>query len=94
MFQLLLSLFQTLQHFFLLQRDADVDKKIQDFVVTEGGIICQLPQKNIDVVIVLLECFCVFNVSYTECKAILTFLDQSLPESGLGLTFVNVSSLF
>ena len=79
---------------FLLQRDADVDGKIQDFVVKEGGIICQLPQKKIDAVIVLLGCFYVFNVSYTQCKAILTFLDQALLESGLGHTLINVSSLF
>lgn len=45
-------------------------------------------------VIVLLGCFYVFNVSYTQCKAILTFLDQALLESGLGQTLVNVSSLF
>ena len=31
---------------------ADVDRKIQDFVVTEGGIICQLSQKILDAVIV------------------------------------------
>ena len=37
---------------FQLQRDADVDRKIQDFVVTEGGIICQLSQKILDAVIV------------------------------------------
>ena len=61
---------------FLLQRDADVDRKIQDFVVTKGGIICQFPQKKIDAVIILLGCFYVFNVSYTQCKAILTFLDR------------------
>ena len=79
---------------FLLQRDADVDRKIQDFVVTEGDIICQLPQKKIDAVIVLLGCFYVFNVSCTQCKAILTFLDQALLESGLGQALVNVSSLF
>ena len=63
---------------FLLQRDADVDRKIQDFVVTKGGIICELAQKKIDAVIVLLGCFYVFNLSYTQCKAILTFLDQAL----------------
>jgi len=80
---LLLS-FVKLQHLFLLQRDADVDRKIQDFVVTKGGVICQLPQKKIDVVIALLGCFYVFNVSCTQCKAILTFLDQALLESGLG----------
>ena len=79
---------------FLLQRDADVDRKIQDFVLTKGGIICQFPQKKIDAVIVLLGCFYVFDVSYTRCKAILTFLDQALLESGLGQTLVNVSSLF
>ena len=69
---------------FLLQRDADVDRKIQDFVVTKGGIICLLPQKKIDAVIILLGRFYVFNVSYTQCEAILTFLDQALLESGLG----------
>ena len=41
-----------LPHLFQLQRDADVDRKIQDFVVTEGGIICQLSQKILDAVIV------------------------------------------
>ena len=69
----------------------DVDRKIQDFVVTEGGtIICQLPQKKLDAVIVLLGCIYVFNVSHTQCKAILTFLDQALLESGPGQTLVNV----
>ena len=63
---------------FLLQRDADVDRKIQDFVLTMEDIICRLPQKKIDAVIVLLGCFYVFNISYTQCKAILTFLDQAL----------------
>ena len=70
------------------------DRKIQDSVVTKGGIICQLPRKKIETVIVFLGCFYVFNVSYTQCKAILTFLDQALLESGLGQTLVNVSSLF
>ena len=46
-----------------------------------------------DAVIVLLGCFYVFDVSYTQCKAILTFLDQALLESGLGQILVNVSSL-
>ena len=79
---------------FLLQRDADVDRKIQDSVVTKGGIICQLPRKKIETVIVFLGCFYVFNVSYTQCKAILTFLDQALLESGVGQALVNASSLF
>ena len=79
---------------FLLQRDADVDRKIQDFVVTKGGIICQFSQKKIDAVIILLGCFNVFNVSYTQCKAILTFLDQALLESGQMTEFLqNVYSL-
>ena len=52
--------------------------------MTKGGIICQFPQKKIDAVIILLGCFYVFNVSYTQCEAILTFLDQALLESGLG----------
>ena len=86
--------FLKLQYLFLLQRDADVDRKIQDSVVTEGGIICQLPRKKIETVIVFLGCFYVFNVSYTQCKAILTFLDQALLESGVGQTLVNASSLF
>ena len=38
-------------------------------------------------VIVLLGCFCVF-ISYTQCKAILTFLDQALLEIGLEQTFL------
>ena len=83
-FWLLFLSFLKLQHLFLLQRDADVDRKIQDFVVTKGGIICQFSQKKIDAVIILLGCFYVFNVSYTQCKAILTFLDQALFENGLG----------
>ena len=50
--------------------------------MTKGGVICQLPQKKIDAVIALLGCFYVFNVSCTQCKAILmTFLDQALLES-------------
>ena len=81
---IVIIIFLKLEHLFSLQRDADVDRKIQDFVVTKEGIICQLPQKKIDAVIVLLGCFYVFNVSYTQCKAILTFLDQALLESGLG----------
>ena len=50
----------------------------------ETLFICQFPQKKIDAVIILLGCFYVFNVSYTQCKAILTFLDQALLERGLG----------
>ena len=93
---LLLS-FLKLQHSFLLQSDANVHRKIQDFVVTEGGITCQFPKKIFDAVILyskLLGCFYVFNVSYTQCKAILNFQDQALLESGLGQTLVSVSSLF
>ena len=81
-FWLLFLSFLKVQHLFLLQRDVDVDRKIQDFVVTKGGIICQFPQKKIDAVIILLGSFYVFNVSYTQC--ILTFLDQALLENGLG----------
>ena len=81
---IVIIIFLKLEHLFLLQRGADVDRKIQDFVVTKGGIICQLPQEKMDAVIVLLGYFYVFNVSYTQCKAILTFLDQALLESGLG----------
>ena len=69
---------------FLLQWDADVDRKIQDFVVKKGGIICQLPQKKIDAVIVLLGCFFMYLMYHTQRKGILTFLDQALLESGLG----------
>ena len=65
------------------------------YIVTEGSIICQLPQeKIIDAVIGLLGSFYVFNVSYNQSKAILTFLEQALLEIGLWQTLVTVSSFF
>lgn len=98
---------------FLLQREADVDSAVIDYIqpqivivgdiydidllyiVTEGSIICQLPQeKIIDAVIGLLGSFYVFNVSYNQSKAILTFLEQALLEIGRGQTLVTVSSFF
>ena len=98
---------------FLLQREADVDSGVIDYIqpqivivgdiydidllyiVTEGSIICQLPQeKIIDAVIGLLGSFYVFNVSYNQSKAILTFLEQALLEIGLWQTLVTVSSFF
>ena len=99
--------------FVLLQREADVDSAVIDYIqpqivivgdiydidllyiVTEGSIICQLPQeKIIDAVIRLLGSFYVFNVSYNQSKAILTFLEQALLEIGRGQTLVTVSSFF
>ena len=99
--------------FVLLQREADVDSAVIDYIqpqivivgdiydidllyiVTEGSIICQLPQeKIIDAVIGLLGSFYVFNVSYNQSKAILTFLEQALLEIGHGQTLVTVSSFF
>ena len=99
--------------FVLLQREADVDSAVIDYIqpqivivgdiydidllyiVTEGSIICQLPQeKIIDAVIGLLGSFYVFNVSYNQSKAILTFLEQALLEIGRGQTLVTVSSFF
>ena len=99
--------------FVLLQREADVDSAVIDYIqpqivivgdiydidllyiVTEGSIICQLPQeKIIDAVIGLLGSFYVFNVSYHQSKAILTFLEQALLEIGRGQTLVTVSSFF
>ena len=99
--------------FVLLQREADVDSAVIDYIqpqivivgdiydidllyiVTEGSIICQLPQeKIIDAVIGLLGSFHVFNVSYNQSKAILTFLEQALLEIGRGQTLVTVSSFF
>ena len=96
-----------------LQRDADVDNTITDFVqpqivvvgdiydidvhyiVTEGRIICKLPQEKIvDAIIGLPGCFYIFNVSYTQCKEILTFIEQALLEIGRGQTLVTVSSFF
>ena len=98
---------------FLLQREADVDSAVIDYIqpqivivgdiydidllyiVTEGSIICQLPQeKIIDAVIGLLGSVYVFNVSYNQSKAILTFLEQALLEIGRGQTLVTVSSFF
>ena len=98
---------------FLLQREADVDSAVIDYIqpqivivgdiydidllyiVTEGSIICQLPQeKIIDAFIGLLGSFYVFNVSYNQSKAILTFLEQALLEIGRGQTLVTVSSFF
>lgn len=97
----------------ILERDADVDKAIQNYVqpqivivgdlydmdllyiVTEGSIICQLPLgKIVDAVLGLLGSFYIYNVSYTQCKAILTFLEQALLEIGRGQTLVTVSSFF
>ena len=99
--------------FVLLQREADVDSAVIDYIqpqivivgdiydidllyiVTEGSIICQLPQeKIIDAIIGLLGSFYVFNVSYNQSKAILTFLEQALLEIGRGQTLVTVSSFF
>ena len=99
--------------FVLLQREADVDSAVIDYIqpqiviagdiydidllyiVTEGSIICQLPQeKIIDAVIGLLGSFYVFNVSYNQSKAILTFLEQALLEIGHRQTLVTVSSIF
>ena len=99
--------------FVLLQREADVDSAVIDYIqpqivivgdiydidllyiVTEGSIICQLPQeKIIDAVIGLLGSFYVFNVSYNQSKAILTFLEQALLEIGHRQTLVTVSSVF
>jgi len=55
------------------------------YIVTEGSIICQLPQERIlDAVVELLGSFYIYNVSYTQCKAILTSLEQALLEIGRG----------
>ena len=63
------------------------------YIVAEGGITCQLPQKSIlDAVLGLLGSFYVFNVSCNQSKAILTFLEQALLEIGRGQTLVTVSS--
>ena len=63
------------------------------YIVAEGGIICQLPQKSIlDAVLGLLFFFYVFNVSYNQSKAILTFLGQALLKIGRRQTLVTVSS--
>ena len=63
------------------------------YIVAEGGIICQLPQKSIlDAVLGLLGSFYVFNVSYNQSKAVLTFLEQALLEIVQGQTLVTVSS--
>lgn len=65
------------------------------YIVAEGGIICQLPQKSIlDALLGLLGSFYIFNVSYNQSKAILTFLEQALLEIGRGQTLVTVSSFF
>ena len=107
MLLLLLLSFLKLFHLLLLQRDADVDRAIQNYVqpqivivgefydmdllyiVSEGSIICQLPQEKIlDVVLRLLGSFYIYNV------AILTFLEQALLEIGRGQTPVTVSSFF
>ena len=65
------------------------------YIVAEGGSICQLPQKSIlDALLGLLGSFYIFNVSYNQRKAILTFLEQALLEIGRGQTLVTVSSFF
>ena len=64
-------------------------------MVTEGSVICHLPQDEIlDALIGLLGSFYIFNVSYNQSKAILTFLEQALLEIGRGQTLVTVSSFF
>ena len=56
------------------------------YIVAEGGIICQLPQKSIlDALLGLLGSFYIFNVSYNQSKAILTFLEQALPNTAISL---------
>ena len=65
------------------------------YIVAGGGIICQLPQKSIlDALLGLLGSFYIFNVSYNQSKAILTFLEQASLEIGRGQTLVTVSSFF
>ena len=64
-------------------------------MVTEGSVICHLPQDEIlDALIGLLGSFYIFNVSYNQSKAILTFLEQALLEIGHRQTLVSVSSIF
>ena len=52
----------------------------------EGSIICQLPQERIlDAVLGLLGSFYTsIMYTYTQCKAILAFLEQALLEIGWG----------
>ena len=67
------------------------------YIVTEGALFAsshRRRQYNVDAVIGLLGCFYTFNVLYTQCKAILAFLEQALLEIGLGQTLVTVSSFF
>lgn len=82
---------------FLLQRDADVDRKIQDFVVTEGGIICHLPQKkSFDTVIVLLAMRVFMHIMYetpSEKPSWLFYIRHCL-KVDLGKTLVSVSFPF
>ena len=40
----------------------------------------------------LLACFYVFNISYSNCKSILIFLEQTLLGIGRGQTLVSVTS--
>lgn len=65
------------------------------YIVCEGNILCSIPQeKVVDGVFALLSAFYVFNIVYTEGKAVLSFLEQALIGIGRGQTLVSVSSFF
>ena len=76
---------------------ADVDRKVQDFVVTEGGIICHLPQKkSFDTVIVLLAMRVFMHIMYdtpSEKPSWLFYIRHCL-KVDLGKTLVSVSFPF
>ena len=59
------------------------------------SVICHLPQEKILYApIGLLSSFYIFNVSYHQWKAMLTFLEQALLEIGHRQTLATVSSIF
>ena len=62
-------------------------------IVVEGEILCSIKgQRLVDAVVALLATFYVFNITYTTCKGILAFLEETLLGLRRGPTQVNVVS--
>ena len=63
-------------------------------IVVEGDIFCTIQgDKIIDAIIALLATFYIFNISYTNCKQILAFLEETLLGSSRGQNFISVNTL-
>ena len=84
--------------FFVLQRDAEVDDAIAGFVQPQifnchrYNLHCGRGRNYLPTVPEIdFRCSC---LSHNQSKAILTFLEQALLETGRGQTLVTVSSFF